>query len=202
MTKKIVVAICGASGVVYGVRLLKALLERPTEVSLVISGAGRQVLAHEAGFSGGLFEDYLIKNGLKKNSDASLVEYKDDNFFAPFASGSFVYDAMVVVPCTMGTLGAIAAGLANNLIHRAADVCLKEKRPLILLPRETPLNTIHIENMLTVANAGATIIPPCPSFYSHPQTIEAVIDTVVARVLDHLGINHDLVKRWGQDTAF
>ena len=202
MTKKIVVAICGASGVVYGVRLLKALLERPTEVSLVISGAGRQVLAHETGFSGGLFEDYLIKNGLKKNSDASLVEYKDDNFFAPFASGSFVYDAMVVAPCTMGTLGAIAAGLANNLIHRAADVCLKEKRPLILLPRETPLNTIHIENMLTVANAGATIIPPCPSFYSHPQTIEAVIDTVVARVLDHLGINHDLVKRWGQDTAF
>ena len=202
MTKKIVVAICGASGVVYGVRLLKALLERPTEVSLVISGAGRQVMAHETGFSGGLFEDYLIKNGLKKNSDASLVEYKDDNFFAPFASGSFVYDAMVVAPCTMGTLGAIAAGLANNLIHRAADVCLKEKRPLILLPRETPLNTIHIENMLTVANAGATIIPPCPSFYSYPQTIEAVIDTVVARVLDHLGINHDLVKRWGQDTAF
>ena len=202
MTKKIVVAICGASGVVYGVRLLKALLERPTEVSLVISGAGRQVLAHETGFSGGLFEDYLIKNGLKKNSDASLVEYKDDNFFAPFASGSFVYDAMVVAPCTMGTLGAIAAGLANNLIHRAADVCLKEKRSLILLPRETPLNIIHIENMLTVASAGATIIPPCPSFYSYPQTIEAVIDTVVARVLDHLGINHDLVKRWGQDTAF
>ncbi len=197
MKKKIIVAICGASGVIYGIRLLKALLERPTEISLVISKAGQQVLKHETDFAGGAFEDYLAEKGVKKNSEAKLMEYENDNFFAPFASGSFVYDAMVVAPCTMGTLGAVASGLANNLIHRAADVCLKEKRPLILLPRETPFSTIHIENMLKVSKAGATIMPPSPSFYSHPETIEAAVDSVVARVLDHIGVGNDLVKRWG-----
>ncbi len=200
MKKKIVVAICGASGVAYGIRLIKALMECPTDVSLVISGAGQQVLAHEAAYTGEAFETFLTGTGVAKDPEARLTQYENDDFFAPFASGSSVYDAMVVAPCTMGTLGAIASGLANNLIHRAADVCLKEGRPLILLPRETPLNTIHIENMLKVANAGATIIPPCPSFYAHPKTVEEVIDTVVARVLDHIGINHDLIKRWGSDS--
>ncbi len=198
MKKKIVVAICGASGVIYGVRLLKALLETSTDVSLVISEAGKKVLMHETGFAGEVFEDFLLRRMLNKAAGACLSEYDNDDFFAPFASGSFVYDAMAVAPCTMGTLGAIASGLANNLIHRAADVCLKEKRPLILMPRETPLNPIHIENMLKVSNAGATIIPPCPSFYSHPETVDEVVDTVVARVLDHIGIDNDLVKRWGK----
>lgn len=199
MTKNIVVAICGASGVIYGIRLLKALLESGAAVSLVVSQAGRQVLAHEAGFEDDDIETFLIKQGVEISSQSSLRVYDNDDFFAPFASGSYQFDAMVVAPCTMGTLGSIASGLANNLILRAADVCLKEKRPLILLPRETPLNRIHIENMLKLTDAGSLIVPPAPSFYSRPLTIDSLVDTVIARVLDHLKIVHKLVEPWGAE---
>jgi flavin prenyltransferase len=121
-----------------------------------------------------------------------------EEWFAPVASGSNPADAMVICPCTMGTLGAIAHGLADNLIERAADVMLKERRPLILVPRETPFSAIHLDNMLRLAHAGAVILPANPGFYHRPQSVEQVIDFVVARVLDHLGIEHQLMPRWGE----
>lgn len=197
MNKKIVVAICGASGSIYGIRLLKALLKNPINIYLIISSAGYKVLKHETGYSGESFSFFLKDKGIKFNKKAQLYIYNQDNFFASPASGSFRNDGMVIAPCSMKTLGAIAAGIADNLIHRAADVNLKEKRPLILLPRETPLNIIHLKNMYVAAKAGATIMPPSPSFYSNPQNISDLVDSVIARVLDHLKIEHDLSREWG-----
>ena len=199
MNKKIVVAICGASGSIYGIRLLKAILINPVEIYLIISSAGYKVLEHETGYRGESFLSFLKDKGIKFNKKAQLYTYNQDDFFAPPASGSFRNDGMVIAPCSMKTLGAIAAGIADNLIHRAADVNLKEKRPLILLPRETPLNIIHLKNMYAAAKAGATIMPPSPSFYSNPQNISDLVDSVIARVLDHLQIEHDLVKEWGDN---
>ena len=198
MNKKIVVAICGASGSIYGIRLLKALLKNPVNIYLIISNAGYKVLEHEAGYRGESFSSFLKDKGVVIHNDADLNIYEQDDFFAPPASGSFRNDGMVIAPCSMKTLGAIAAGIADNLIHRAADVNLKEKRPLILLPRETPLNLIHLKNMYVAAKAGATIMPPSPSFYSNPESISDLVDSVIARVLDHLKIEHDLVKEWGE----
>jgi 4-hydroxy-3-polyprenylbenzoate decarboxylase len=199
VNKKIVVAICGASGSIYGIRLLKALLKNPINVYLIISNAGYKVLEHEAGYRGKSFSSFLKDKGVVIHNDANLNIYEQDDFFASPASGSFRNDGMVIVPCSMKTLGAIASGIADNLIHRAADVNLKEKRPLILLPRETPLNLIHLKNMYVAAKAGATIMPPSPSFYSHPESISDLVDSVIARVLDHLKIEHDLVKEWGDN---
>jgi len=198
VNKKIVVAICGASGSIYGIRLLKALLKNPVNIYLIISNAGYKVLEHEAGYRGESFSSFLKDKGVVIHNDADLNIYEQDDFFAPPASGSFRNDGMVIAPCSMKTLGAIAAGIADNLIHRAADVNLKEKRPLILLPRETPLNLIHLKNMYVAAKAGATIMPPSPSFYSNPESISDLVDSVIARVLDHLKIEHDLVKEWGE----
>ena len=197
MNKKIVVAICGASGSLYGIRLLNALLKNPVEIYLIISSAGYKVLEHETGYSGESFSSFLKDEGVKFDKKAQLYTYNQDDLFAPPASGSFMNDGMVIAPCSMKTLGAIVAGIADNLIHRAADVNLKEKRPLILLPREIPLNLIHLKNMYVAARAGATIMPPSPSFYSHPESISDLVDSVIARVLDHLKIEHDLVKQWG-----
>lgn len=199
MNKKIVVAICGASGSIYGIRLLKALLKNPVNIYLIISNAGYKVLEHETGYRGESFSSFLKDKGVVIHNDADLNIYEQDDFFAPPASGSFRNDGMVIVPCSMKTLGAIASGIADNLIHRAADVNLKEKRPLILLPRETPLNLIHLKNMYVAAKAGATIMPPSPSFYSNPESISDLVDSVIARVLDHLEIEHDLVKEWGDN---
>ena len=197
MNKKIIVAICGASGSIYGIRLLKALLKNPVNIYLIISTAGYKVLEHETGYRGEPFSSFLKDNGVKFNKKAQLYTYNQDDFFAPPASGSFKNDGMVIAPCSMKTLGAIASGIADNLIHRAADVNLKEKRPLILLPRETPLNLIHLKNMYMAAKTGATIMPPSPSFYSNPKNISDLVDSVIARVLDHLKIEHDLSKEWG-----
>ena len=129
--------------------------------------------------------------------DGELTVHSRDDWMAPMASGSNPGDAMAICPCTMGTLGAVANGMADNLIERAADVMLKERRPLVLVPRETPLSAIHLENMLKLARAGAVILPPAPGFYTRPRTIDDVVDFVVARVLDHLGVPHALVPRWG-----
>jgi len=200
MNKKIIVAICGASGSIYGIRLLKALLNKPVNIYLIISNAGYKVLEHETGYKGESFSSFLKDKGAVIHKDAGLNIYEQDDFFAPPASGSFRHDGMVIAPCSMKTLGAIASGMADNLIHRAADVNLKEKRPLILLPRETPLSIIHLKNMYVAAKAGATIMPPSPSFYFDPKTISDLVDTVIARVLDHLEIEHDLVGQWGDKT--
>ncbi len=197
MSKKIIVGICGASGVIYGLRLLRALLEKPTQVSLIISQTGKQVMRHESDVDPDAPFDFIREQGADIHPKASLIVHGADDFFAAPASGSFRHDGMVIAPCSMKTLATIAAGIAETLIQRAADVCLKEKRPLILVPRETPLNLIHLENMCRVGRAGAIVMPAMPSFYSNPRTITALADTVVARILDHLGIDHTLAPEWG-----
>ncbi|MDY6879448.1 MAG: UbiX family flavin prenyltransferase, partial [Thermodesulfobacteriota bacterium] len=127
---------------------------------------------------------------------AQLIQHSNEDFFVGPASGTFTHDGMVVVPCSMKTLAAIASGMAGSLIERAADVCLKERRPLILVPRETPYSTVHLNNMLSAAQAGAVILPPAPAFYFHPKTIEELADFIAARILDQLGIRHSLIDEW------
>ncbi len=179
---RILVAITGASGAIYAQRLLDNLDLNRHEVHLTYSKYARSVIEKE--LPGGL----KIKDGVKFHSPEDMN--------VPYVSGSNPFDAMVVIPCSMGTLSRIAHGTSDNAILRAADVMLKERRKLILVPRETPLNLIHIKNMELLILSGALIIPANPSFYSLPQTVEQVVDTVVARVLDHLGIPHNLITRW------
>lgn len=195
--KKLVLAMCGASGSIYGIRLLKALAEEPIAVYLLMSNAGRIVLQHETSYQGDDIGAFLREQGIVFKGGSCLHIHDENDFFAPPASGSFRHDGMVIAPCSMRTLANIAGGMADNLIHRAADVCLKEKKPLILLPRETPLNLIHLKNMVRAAEAGCIILPPIPAFYSRPQTLNELVDTVVARVLDHLGIEQVLQPEWG-----
>ena len=205
MKKKIVVAISGASGSIYGIRLLKALLNTSIDLYLVISNTGLKVIEHETGHRPGSTPEsirtFLLHQGIIINKNARLAIFQGDNFFAPMASGSFLHDGMIIAPCSMKTLGAIASGVTDNLISRSADVCLKEERPLILLTRETPLNRIHLKNMYTAAVAGATIMPPSPGFYFKPETVDDLIDSVVARVLDHLKLHHNLFPRWGEEDS-
>lgn len=195
--KTYVIAISGASGSVYGIRLIKAMVEIQARVLVILSNAGLHVLAHEMGYEPGSdFKSFLISCGVEMTPDTKMEIFYEDEIASASASGSFLHDGMAVAPCSMKTLSAVASGYADNLITRSADVCLKEKRPLILVPRETPFNLIHLENMLQAHKAGAVILPPNPSFYSFPETIEQLVDTVVARILDHLGISGDLVRRW------
>ena len=199
--RTITLAFTGASGMPFGLRLLDRLLAGGARVHLLYSSAAQVVAKQECDLTLPtqpreaarlLGERYGARDG-------QLVAYAREDWNAPIASGSNPADAMAVCPCTMGTLGAIAGGLADNLIERAADVMLKERRPLVLVPRETPLSAIHLENMLKLARAGAVILPPAPGFYTRPQTVDDVVDFVVARVLDHLGVGHTLVPRWGRE---
>jgi flavin prenyltransferase len=182
---KILVAITGASGALYAQRLLDNLDPGQHEIHVVLSNYAQQVIATE------------LPGGLRLPPGAKTHNLKSMN--APFASGSNPPDAMVVIPCTMGTLGRIAHGYSEDVLLRAADVVLKEKRKLILVPRETPLSLVHIRNMELLLLAGAIILPANPGFYSGPKTIQEVVDTVVARVLDHLGVEHTLVPRWAEE---
>jgi 4-hydroxy-3-polyprenylbenzoate decarboxylase len=182
---KILVAITGASGALYAQRLLDNLNAREHEIHVVQSNYAQQVIAEE------------LPGGLKLPDGAKLHNLKSMN--APFASGSNPPDAMVVIPCTMGTMGRIAHGYGEDVLLRAADVVLKEKKRLILVPRETPLSLVHIRNMELLVLAGAIILPANPSFYSGAKTIVDLADTVVARVLDHLGIKNDLAPRWSEE---
>ena len=182
---RIVVAITGASGALYGQRLLDHLSCETHEVHLLLSNYAHQVIGEE------LPEGLVVDPRVKKHGLKSMN--------APFASGSNSFDAMVVIPCTMGTLGRIAHGFSSDLLLRTADVQLKEKKQLILVPRETPINLVHIKNFELLTLAGASIIPANPSFYSQPKTIRDLVDTVVARVLDHLGLKQDLVPRWQEE---
>jgi len=183
---RFIIAITGASGSLYAQRLLDALDPARHEIHLVLSRYAQAVIQEE--LPGGL----RLRPGVLQHNVKSMN--------APFASGSNPCDAMVVIPCTMGTLARIAQGLSDDLLLRGADVMLKERRKLILVPRETPLNLVHLRNMENLLLAGATILPANPSFYSRPGSIEAVADTVVARVLDHLGVEHSLVTRWGEES--
>jgi 4-hydroxy-3-polyprenylbenzoate decarboxylase len=201
-TAPIAVAMTGASGAQYGLRLIETLLDAEREVHLVISATGRAVINTETDCRIGTKPQQVAEQLIAyygRSPTARLQVFAEGDWFAPMASGSNPPAAVVICPCTMGTLAAIANGLSRSLIDRAADVALKEKRKLIVVPRETPLSTIHLNNMTTLAREGAVILPPSPGFYHQPKTIEAMIDFVVARILDHLAIEHDLMIKWGQD---
>ncbi len=195
--KTIVVAISGASGSIYGVRLLKELIESGCRVLIILSHAGQKVLAHEMGYDpGSSFLLFLEEYGVELGRGIVPEIFLQDEIASAPASGSFIHHGMAVVPCSMKTLSAVASGYADNLITRSCDVGLKEKRPLVLVPRETPFGLIHLANMTRAARAGAVILPPIPSFYSFPATIEELVDTVVARIMDHLGVVNALGRRW------
>lgn len=196
--KRIVVCITGASGSIYGLRLIEELLRAQQEVSLLVTNAGRQVLAFETGLALDV-DPTACQEQLSQHFGAAqrLRYFASNDFFAPVASGSSAPDAVVICPCSMGTLGRIAAGLSENLLERVADVALKEQKKLLLVPRETPFNQIHLENMLRLAQAGAQILPAMPAFYHKPQSVEDLVDFVVGKLLDQLGVEHQLFKRWG-----
>ncbi|MFO7577067.1 MAG: flavin prenyltransferase UbiX [Pelovirga sp.] len=197
--KHIVVGITGASGSIYGLRLVEELLHGGVRVSLVLTEAGRQVTSFETPLQ--LPPDQReCTAALQRyfNAAALFEHYAINDFFAPVASGSSAPDAVVICPCSMGTAGRIAAGLSDNLLERVADVALKERRRLLLVPRETPFNTIHLENLLRLSRAGAQILPAMPGFYHQPQALADLVDFVVGKVLDSLGIEHRLFKRWGE----
>ena len=197
--KRITLALTGASGMAYGLRLLECLLRAGCSVDLLISQAARIVAKQELDLQLPAGTAQLVEffDQRYQGHAGKLAAYGKEEWFAPAASGSNPADAMVICPCTMGSLAAIAHGLADNLIERAADVILKEKRPLILVARETPFSLIHLRNMTALAEAGATILPANPGFYHRPQNVEQIIDFVVARVLDQLAIPHALMQRWG-----
>jgi len=197
--KTITLALTGASGLPYAMRLLECLLASGQRVHLVYSQAAQIVAKQELDFvlpNRPQDAEQMFAERFGKHS-GELKVFGIQDWYAPMASGSNPGDAMVVCPCTMGTLGKIANGISDDLIARAADVMLKEKRPLILVPRETPFSAIHLENMLRLSHAGAVILPPNPGFYHHPQSVHDIVDFVVARILDHLRVEHELVKRWG-----
>lgn len=198
--KQIALAITGASGAPYAKRLLQVLLSQGITVHLMISSAGRIVLADELNWKlparAGDVQALLTKEF--DCADGQLNVYGEQQWSSPLASGSHRVPTMVVCPCTMGTLSAIACGQSNNLINRAADVMLKENRKLIIVPREAPFSAIHLENMLKLARLGVCVLPPSPGFYFNPSTLNEVIDFVVARILDQAGIEHQLTPRWGE----
>ncbi|HEY4013539.1 MAG TPA: UbiX family flavin prenyltransferase [Polyangiaceae bacterium] len=184
MKRKIVVAVTGASGAPYARRLLRVLRARDdVEMAVCASATAAQVWALECG---GDMRD-----------EAGVSVWGGRDYTAPFASGSAGWQAMVVIPCSMGTVARIAHGISDTLLTRAADVMLKERRTLVLVPRETPLSLVHLENLTAAARAGALVLPAMPSFYGKPQTLDDAIDTVVGRVMDHLGLEHELLRRWG-----
>ena len=201
MKKNFIVGVSGASGAVYGVRLIQTLLQQPTTVHAIVSPSARLVIEHELGFAGTL--DALLYDSKRyaPHPDSQLMVCPPDDLFSAPASGSFRHNGMVVCPCSMKTLGAISSGQADNLLLRSADVTLKEKRPLVLVLRETPFNRIHLKNMLAAADAGATIMPASPGFYQQPRTIEDLVDFMVARICDHLQLDQQLIPPWGPQTA-
>lgn len=196
----ITLAITGASGVQYGLRLLECLVRADRNVFLMISKAARVVIGTETDLKlppqPNATADFFTQ--LYGARDGQVRVFGDDQWTAPVASGSGAPHRMVVCPCSTGTLSALATGACNNLIERAADVALKERRQLILVPREAPYHEVHLANMLLLTRMGATIIPASPGFYNRPETINDLIDFVVARILDHLGIDQALLPRWGE----
>lgn len=201
MPKTICLALTGASGMPYGLRLLDCLLAAGCKVQLLYSQAAQVVAKQEMDVdlpSRPADARAALLARFPSADPENLAVYGREEWFAPVASGSNPPDAMIVCPCSMGTLAAIAQGLADNLIERAADVVLKEGRKLVLVPRETPFSAIHLDNMLRLSRAGAVILPPSPGFYQHPQSVQDIVDFVVARVLDQVAVPHTLMQRWGE----
>jgi 4-hydroxy-3-polyprenylbenzoate decarboxylase len=201
MPRKIItLAITGASGVQYGLRLLECLVQADCQVNVLTSQAAQIVIATETDITLSHRPDEAQRQlcELCRCSSEQITVFGKENWMAPIASGSNTAEAMVVCPCSSATLSAIAHGTSGDLIERAADVMLKEQRKLILVNREMPLSAIHLENMSKLAKLGVTIMPACPGFYHKPQKIEDLVDFVVARILDHLHVPHELVPRWGQ----
>ena len=191
-------AITGASGARYGLRLGEELLRTGARVSMLISAAGFAVLKEECDLDWGGSPDVSDELCRYFGCTAAELSYHSANdFFAPIASGSSAPDAMVVVPCSMGTLSRISSGNSGNLLERCADVMLKEGRPLVLVPRETPLNAIHLEHMLKLARLGVRMVPAMPGFYQQPRTLDDLVDFVVGKLLDSVGVEHALFRRWG-----
>ncbi|GEA50462.1 flavin prenyltransferase UbiX [Vibrio inusitatus NBRC 102082] len=199
--KSITLAMTGASGAPYGLALLKKLLEADYKVFFLVSSAARVVLATEHNLKLPSGPD-AIKATLVEHlgcDDSKLVVCGKEDWFSPVASGSAAPKQMIVCPCSAGSLASIAHGISDNLIERASDVVLKERGQLILVVRETPFSTLHLENMLKLSKMGATIMPAAPGFYHQPQSIDDLVNFMVARVLDHIGVNQDLVQPWGYD---
>jgi len=197
---KVLLGISGASGAVYGVRTLSLLLARGADLHVLVTRTAWGILAAEVWdgkLPGGMA---ARRKGLARLSSSSrpFRLYAEDDFGIPFASGSNPPDAMIVAPCSMGTLGRIAHGVSSSVLTRCADVALKERRPLVLVARETPLSVIHLENMLTLARAGAHILPACPGFYHRPETVSGLVDFVVSRALSCIGVDAGVLPRWGE----
>lgn len=190
---KFIVGITGASGSIYGKRICEELINHGKKVYLVATEYGKKVFEYECEIS---FESWLKELG-EHNEKIELCDIKD--MFSNIASGSFKTKGMVIAPCSMGTLSKIANGISDSLLIRAADVMIKEKRKLILIPRETPLNSIHLQNMLTLSNVNVEIVPPMPAFYQRPKTIEDLVNSTVGRVLDMLGVENVLYSPWGTE---
>jgi 4-hydroxy-3-polyprenylbenzoate decarboxylase len=190
--------ITGASGAPYAARLLEALTEADCEVGVCVSRAGIEVLATELYGDARLSRDETTARLLEHAQGGQVTLYDEQDWRAPYASGSAKVDAYVICPCSMGTLGSLASGTMSNLIHRAASVAMKEGRKLVVMPRETPLSEIHLENMLRLRRAGAVVLFLAPGFYAGSETVQDLVDFVVARCLDQLGLEHSLVRRWGQ----
>ena len=203
MPKTICLAFTGASGMPYGVRLLECLLAAGCRVQLLYSQVAQIVARQEMALElpARASEAQIFFRERFAALPGSLEVYGREEWFAPVASGSNPPDAMIVCPCTMGTLASIAQGMASNLIERAADVVLKEGRKLVLVPRETPFSMIHLENMLRLSRAGAVILPPNPGFYHHPESVGELVDFVVARILDQVAVPHSLMQRWGDKSV-
>ena len=195
---RVFLGITGASGAPYAARLLEALTESGCEVGVCASAAGLEVIATELYGDARLSRDETISR-FTEHARGEVTVYDPQDWRAPYASGSAKVDAYVICPCSMGTLGTIASGSMSNLIHRAASVALKEERRLVLMPRETPLSTIHLENMLTAKRAGATVLFLAPGFYHGAETVSDLVDFIVGRALDQIGLENALIKRWGQD---
>jgi 4-hydroxy-3-polyprenylbenzoate decarboxylase len=194
---RVFLGITGASGAPYAARLLEALAAADVELGVCASSAGVEVLATELYGNARLSRDETLTRLLERASGGQVTVYEPNDWKAPYASGSAKVDAYVICPCSMGTLGTIASGAMDNLIHRAASVALKEERKLVLMPRETPLSTIHLRNMLIVREAGATVLFLAPGFYHGASSVDDLVDFIVARALDQLGLELALTKRWG-----
>jgi 4-hydroxy-3-polyprenylbenzoate decarboxylase len=196
--RRYVLAITGASGAAYGRRMLEVLAATGAEIHLTASGPAAKVAAHELGIRLDPEDGPDTVRALLGAEPPNVIFHRSGDLESPIASGSFQHDGMAVVPCSMGTLGRIAHGVSTGLADRAADVCLKERRRLVLVPRETPYSTIHLENMLKVSRAWAIVLPASPGLYAGATTVEHLVDFVVSRALDHLGIENELMQRYGE----